>query len=642
MHNFGVYAGTNTFNFTHKKPIVLIGGMNGRGKTTFLEAIFLSLYGANSIAYKESKYKSYNQYLRSYVNKNSFSQQSYVEIEFENYGTERDVFLVRREWDALTKRTREEITVLQNGMYSDFLTNNWGMFVESILPSALSSFYFFDGEKIAELAVDDTNDQMKESIRAMLGITILDVLKNDLIRNIKAISRNDDSRNSSNKVEELRSEKEIAIVNLSLIDKKINASEEKVNELQNELEALRKQHEAEGGIVIEQKQELIKNRSEKQAELSQIEEALLNIAASELPFLLIEKLLVRIKLQAEDEHNDAVMKQALSQLKLLLEDYQIEFPEYTNANNHFLDYANRRNEEDAVEDVFSLSDHALFQINDLMEKRLIETKNQTIKLMNQKKSVSAELDKIESYLSLDINENELASIFGKIKEKEDLLIREKVNLSSLHQERSGVNALVIQKNIDFNKCVEEYLQNVEMFDDVDRKLKYSNMAIQLLDRYTVELQKRKTGILGRTITECYKQLSNKKNLINTIVMDSESLDLIYYDTDHRVVDKNSLSAGEKQLMVISIIWALALCSKKKLPVIIDTPLSRLDSLHRKSIITTYYPNASEQTIILSTDSEIDREYYMMMKDNVGDEFTLIYDEESKSTMIREGYFVNDN
>ena len=61
MHNFGVYAGTNTFDFNHKEPVVLIGGMNGRGKTTFLEAILLSLYGANSIAYKESKYSSYNQ-----------------------------------------------------------------------------------------------------------------------------------------------------------------------------------------------------------------------------------------------------------------------------------------------------------------------------------------------------------------------------------------------------------------------------------------------------------------------------------------------------------------------------------------------------------------------------------------------------
>ena len=34
--NFGVYAGSNTFEFSGKKPIVRIGGLNGRGKTTFL------------------------------------------------------------------------------------------------------------------------------------------------------------------------------------------------------------------------------------------------------------------------------------------------------------------------------------------------------------------------------------------------------------------------------------------------------------------------------------------------------------------------------------------------------------------------------------------------------------------------------
>lgn len=45
MHNFGVYASDNTFTFNSQKPVVLIGGMNGRGKTTFLEAILLALYG---------------------------------------------------------------------------------------------------------------------------------------------------------------------------------------------------------------------------------------------------------------------------------------------------------------------------------------------------------------------------------------------------------------------------------------------------------------------------------------------------------------------------------------------------------------------------------------------------------------------
>ena len=82
MHNFGVYASTNILEFKKNKPIVLIGGMNGRGKTTILEAVLLSLYGSNSYAYKESKYATYGQYLKSYVNKADGTLETFVEIEF--------------------------------------------------------------------------------------------------------------------------------------------------------------------------------------------------------------------------------------------------------------------------------------------------------------------------------------------------------------------------------------------------------------------------------------------------------------------------------------------------------------------------------------------------------------------------------
>ena len=99
-----------------------------------------------------------------------------------------------------------------------------------------------------------------------------------------------------------------------------------------------------------------------------------------------------------------------------------------------------------------------------------------------------------------------------------------------------------------------------------------------------------------------------------------------------------LCSVDQQLMVISLLWALAICSKKKLPVIIDTPLSRLDSAHREALIKTYFPNASEQTIILSTDSEIDERYYSMMKDSVGDEYTLNYCDKTRTTTIKPGYF----
>ena len=638
MHNFGVYAGTNIFEFTHKKPIVLIGGMNGRGKTTFLEAILLSLYGANSAAYKESKYNSYNQYLRSYVNRSHWSQSSYVELEFVLNESTNDTYVVRREWDALSKITKEKICVQQNGIYSEFLTKNWAMFVESILPSALSSFYFFDGEKIAELAVAKTDVQMKESIRSMLGITILEVLKKDLGRTIRRINKKGKSNEPSSKLDGLREERDQAISKLEQIDESVRLVAEKVETIQDELEELHKRYELQGGAVLEQRQKLIQKRAAIQTEITQNAESLIGMAATELPMVLVRDLISQIKLQAEDEHNDFIMQHALEQMDAYLSDFAGEHPDSTGASRAFVDFVRKQIEKNATHQIYEMSDHALFQINELVESTLQESIDHTKTVFSNKIALKRQLDEVDSYLTLDINENELAAIYDQIKTNEAKLIEAQVELNQLQQERSSVNAVVIAKTAEYNRDVETYLQKIELQEDSDRLLKYSNMALRMVDAYALELQKRKTGTLGKTITECYKKLANKKNLIQEIVMDAETLDLQYLDEKGDTVSKESLSAGEKQLMVIAILWALALCSKKKLPVIIDTPLSRLDSQHRASIISTYFPNASDQTIILSTDTEIDHNYYDMMKESVGDEFTLIYSEETKSTSIEKGYF----
>ena len=638
LHNFGVYAGTNIFEFTHKKPIVLIGGMNGRGKTTFLEAILLSLYGANSIAYKESKYNSYNQYLRGFVNKDHWSQSSYLELEFSLNDNSEDTYLVRREWNALSKITKEVITVQKNGSYSEFLTKNWAMFVENILPSALSSFYFFDGEKIAELAVAKTDDQMKESIRSMLGITVLDVLKNDLGRSIRRISRKKTNEKSGIKLEKLREERDQAILNLEKIDASIGTATEKVELVKEELEQLHKKYELQGGAVLEQRQELMQKRAAIQTDISQNTEALAGMASTELPMYLVKDLIGEIKLQAEDEHNDFIMRQALDQMDAFLADFATDHPNDIQAGKKFVDFVRRQTGADESPRIYELSDHALFQMNELVESTLQQSVEHTLSLLKAKTSLRKQLDEVDSYLTLDINEKELTSIYNQIKDAEAELVEAQVKLNKLQQDRSSINATAIAKTAEYNRDVESYLQKIELQDDGDRMLKYSNIALRIIDAYTIELQKRKTDTLGMTITECYKKLANKKNLIQEIVMDPETLNMRYLDENRHEVLKESLSAGEKQLMVIAILWALALCSKKKLPVIIDTPLSRLDSQHRSSIISTYFPNASDQTIILSTDTEIDYSYYEMMKDSVGDEFILVYSEKTKSTTVKKGYF----
>ena len=639
MHNFGVYAGDNQCVFEGDKPIVLIGGMNGRGKTTFLEAVLIALYGSNSFAYTESKYKSYAQYLRSFVNKSAEDKCCSVVLEFEIFNGDVERYVIKREWDTLTKKTEERIKVYKDGTLNEFLTNNWPLFVENILPSALSSFFFFDGEKIAEMAVDNSNNQLKNAIRAMLGITVLDVLENDISRNIKRIHKENSSSETADGVQKLRDEKDEAADQLRSIEEQIEQAEIILTEDTNKLDELHHLYAVKGGNAVEKKQSIMQNRASLKAQLISEEERLYSISAEVLPLLMVSDLVSDIKLQATDEHNDSILRQAVSQLEVLLTDFEESYSGDTKASKDFYEYVRSQTADDCVESVYELSDQALFQVNELVETKITEARDLTEEILVSKRKLEKQISEQDSYLTLDINEKELQSIFSKIKKVEKKIVEDKVVLSKLDQKRASANARVMSTTAEFNKYVEAYLATAEMIDSTERTLKYSNMALQILDRYQVELQKRKADLLSNTITECYKKLANKKNLINRIEMDPESLNVKYVSGDGLEVGRDSLSAGEQQLMVISILWALAICSKKKLPVIIDTPLSRLDSLHRAALIKTYFPNAGEQTIILSTDSEIDSKYYQLMKDDIGDEFTLNYDERTKSTSIERGYLI---
>ena len=637
LHNFGVYAGDNEFLFTNNKPIVLIGGMNGRGKTTFLEAVLLALYGSSSVAYRESKKRSYSQYLKSFVNKNVEDKNCIVELEFEINNGLKENFIVKRAWNSIDKKTNESIVVQKDSVVNEFLTQNWTMFVENILPSALSSFFFFDGEKIAEMAVDSSNSQLKNAIRSMLGIKVLDILENDILRNIKKINKEDINDKSVEMVQKLRDQKDQAVTELEEIDAKLEKLALVLMEDNDKIELLHQLYKSKGGDAVEKKQETMQRRAVLKSELLSDENFLRDIASNELPLVLVSDLLMSIKLQATDEHNDMIMREAVLQLDEILDEFVNEYNGDTKASLDFIEYVKKSQQNMQDAPIYSLSDQALFQANNLVESLLDSSKVEAKRLLDEKKKKQKQIGELDSYLSLDINEKELQKVYKSIKEAEKKLIKDQVKMTDLEQKRSIVSSRAMSAKFEFNKYVESYLATAEVRDSAERTVKYSNIALNILARYKVELQRRKTDVLAETITSCYKKLANKKNLINKIVMESDSLTIKYLSEDGIEVPQDSLSAGEQQLMVISILWALSICSKKKLPVIIDTPLSRLDSLHRTALINTYFPNAGEQTIILSTDSEIDYTYYNLMKENVGDEFTLRYDEKTKSTSIEHGY-----
>lgn len=639
FHNFGVYAGNNVFEFESSKPVVLIGGMNGRGKTTFLEGVLLALYGANSFAYSESKYSSYGQYLKAFVNTADGSLETYVELEFKLENETDERYLIRRSWPGNGQRTRETIQVKKDGQDNTFLTDNWAMFIENILPSGLSSFFFFDGEKIAELAVENTNAQMKESIKTLLGISVLDLLDNDISRIVNRVGKRSNDQVHTKELKILRERKNQTEVALQIIDDRIAETSAQIEEARKKLEKAKVDYTSKGGDIVVQRQDLFTERTALVAKVEQGKETLIGVAASELPLLLVKDLLEDISVQAAKEHETKLLGYTVDKIHSMFETYSDGGD--SNSVRDFISYVENKAAEESTEIVFDISDQSFYQLTLLLGNGLMNAQGNMLQNMATCQKGIAKIDEIDSYLSVDIDEKVLSKIYKKIKTLEQEIIEHEASLEIAQKQRTGLNGDVMRATSEYNRFVENMLSNLESDDDNGRILKYAHHATQALAEYKIRLQKKKIGTLAETMTKCYKQLANKKNLISRIDMDAVTLDFVYLNADNQIVPKESLSAGEKQLMVISLLWALAICSKKKLPVIIDTPLSRMDSVHRVALIKTYFPNASDQTIILSTDSEIDKHYYEIMKDTVGDEFTLVYDDELKCSKIKKGYFLGD-
>ena len=135
------------------------------------------------------------------------------------------------------------------------------MFVENILPSALSSFFFFDGEKIATLAGENTSAQMKQSIKALLGITVLDHLENDLSRIISRTAKNSVNKEEEIELENLRAAKDDANKKLQEIDSMIEELQAKSVLIQKNLDKANEEYVVKGGDLITQRQDMINKRS---------------------------------------------------------------------------------------------------------------------------------------------------------------------------------------------------------------------------------------------------------------------------------------------------------------------------------------------------------------------------------------------
>lgn len=174
-------------------------------------------------------------------------------------------------------------------------------------------------------------------------------------------------------------------------------------------------------------------------------------------------------------------------------------------------------------------------------------------------------------------------------------------------------------------------------EDMERTLVHSARVRGTLIRFREAVVERHAERIAGLILECFQRLVRKPNLLSGLKIDPATFRLDLMGGNELPLKPEQLSAGERQLLAIAMLWGLARASGRPLPTVIDTPLGRLDSRHRLKLIDRYFPHASHQVVLLSTDEEIAGGYHDRLRQWIGRSYRLEFDEDAGGTVISEGY-----
>ena len=258
--------------------------------------------------------------------------------------------------------------------------------------------------------------------------------------------------------------------------------------------------------------------------------------------------------------------------------------------------------------------------------------------MHQFDDATESFEKINMIINKIPGDEQIAPLIEKQKElkKKKLVLQTKINV--IGNEIDPLSGLKIQKNILLkqllNAKINQDLENI----DKQRYVEYSSKIKQIINQFHVITLDYHIKKLEKFIFDCFQTLLRKKNLIKKIKIDTKNYGLKIFDKKGHQINSESLSAGERQLLAVAILWGLAKASTNVAPTIIDTPLGRLDSTHRINLVEKYFPQASKQVILLSTDEEINERYLKKINPYLSRSYLIKFDHNNNGSKIQEGYF----
>lgn len=282
LQNFGIYKGTHEMclsNNIGNRNITLVGGLNGRGKTTFHDAILIALYGKQALKYIQEKARSYDKLLLDHINKHAKNEETYVAVSIcLDDGTN---IRVKRVWSAKGKKLEQETVVEKNGAIDKYLGESWSYYIEEILPFGIARFFFFNNEKITQLADDTSFEQIKNSIKSAIGVSTIEKAiehADEVIRRKKSALAAFEHSEENVGYQEVEKQIEDIDTRLAEATKQANELERRCETLAATLEAKEKEFWSSGGD-LSRNRDAIKSEMQKiSSEVDRVHEEIMQLA----------------------------------------------------------------------------------------------------------------------------------------------------------------------------------------------------------------------------------------------------------------------------------------------------------------------------------------------------------------------------
>ena len=648
LDNFGVYRGPQIVRFstTMKSPITLIGGKNGTGKTSMLDSIPLCLYGSR--ARRILNGSSYPEYLNSMVHHGEHAAS--ISLEFDRTEEGRKVrYVVQRTWNRTSRgKSTDRLNVRTDDQARPDLVAVWPEFVEGVMPMAVSDLVIFDGEKIESLADPASSAEiLRTSLYGLLGLDLVDRLQADLQGFRRRTAKAQDAHLSPQLAEKLaRAEEQLAKA-LSDTDLAVQAladAESARADLQARLHTATDKLARTGGDLLAQRDHLHRRLAEADASAVATERELIQLAAGDLPLTLVPNLLKQVATAGEQREASHLARQMRSEMAL--RDDRI-----TGLLAAALDFGQKETElardvlrtdlesiAQPAKPAFSPSLECADAARSLLNLRSGELQKSAKRLAKQLEDLNSEIEHLEGVLAAVPDTDSVAPTVQQVATAEAELRAAEKSVDKARTALGGAERRADQAQRELNAIAHEMLDAGAKDKNTNRIAREVAAADEVLAEFAQHMIRKHLGRITDEINTALATLLRKQKLVSRVAISPDDLTITLLNPQQESVDTRRLSAGERQMMATAVLWGLSRSTGMALPTVIDTPVGRLDRSHRKNLIQRYFPKASRQVVLLSTDEEIVGDHLQLLRPHIGIAQSLDFDEADASTTVMMGYF----